>query len=225
MNHYLFKTISITTLVFLVCLQSSGATELEWDRTKVEIELKPDETEAKAEFLLTNKSDETLHIDRIKTSCGCTGSILNKKTIKPGESTTIVGTFKKGNRQGLNHNQLQVFLQGQEEPVETLYMLVKVPTLIQVTPSIIYWNRSQEKTERQVQVKFDTRYLSEIESIEYDSDLLEIKETFDPNDSFNRQLTILPKLLDKQIRETVLIKARGENNLTAQAKLMVFMQP
>ena len=225
LNHLLLTVTTVVSLTFLCFPNPSLAYALEWDQTKVEVELKPDETEAKAEFVVTNKGEKTVHIDRIKTSCGCTGSILDQKSLKPGESTTIIGTFKKGNRQGLNHNRLQVFLKGQAEPVETLHMLVQVPRLIDANPSIVYWNRSSVKTERKVQIKLNTLYLSEISSIDYDPELISVTENDDPSGNFDRILTILPKSFDRQLRHTVLIKAVGKDDLTAEKRLQVFVQP
>ena len=225
MFKHVFAITPIAVLTFFSFALSSWAYELEWDQTKVEIELKPGETEAKAEFVVTNKGEKKLSIDRVKTSCGCTGSILDKKEIKPGESTTIIGTFKKGNRQGSNHNRLQVFLKGKAEPVETLHMIVQVPRLIHLNPFILYWNKSSAQTERQVQIKLDTRYLTEISDIEYDPELLVINETDDPSGNFDRILTISPKSFDKQLRHSVLIKATGKDDLTAEMKLQVFVQP
>ena len=225
MFKHVFAITPIAVLTFFSFALSSWAYELEWDQTKVEIELKPGETEAKAEFVVTNKGEKKLSIDRVKTSCGCTGSILDKKEIKPGESTTIIGTFKKGNRQGSNHNRLQVFLKGKAEPVETLHMIVQVPRLIHLNPFILYWNKSSAQPGRQVPIKLDTRYLTEISDIEYDPELLVINETDDPSGNFDRILTISPKSFDKQLRHSVLIKATGKDDLTAEMKLQVFVQP
>lgn len=225
MLNNLFKIITISISVFLFLIQTSLAYELAWNQTEAKLELKPDEMEAKAEFVVTNKGEETVRIDRIKTSCGCTGSILDKKSIGPGESTTIIGTFKKGNRSGLNHNQLQVFLKDQAEPVETLHMIVQVPRLIDAKPSIVYWNKHSEKTERKVQIKLDERYLTEISSIEYDRKLFTVTEEKDPSGHVYRVLTILPKSFDKQLRQTILIKAKGKNDFTTETKLQVYLQP
>jgi hypothetical protein len=40
-------------------------------------------------FILKNESDKTLNIKDINTSCGCTVSKVEKKTLSPGESTSI----------------------------------------------------------------------------------------------------------------------------------------
>ncbi len=225
MLNNLFKIVFIAVSIFLSFLQISAAYELEWDKTEAKIELNPDDAVVKAEFVMTNKGKETVEIDRIKTSCGCTGSILDKKIVKPGESTTIIGTFKKGNRHGLNHNQLLVFLKGQAEPVETLHMIVQVPKLIDVQPLIIYWNRNSSKTRREVQIKLDKRYVNEISAIEYDSELLTVTEEDNHTTDVDRTLTVLPKSFDKQLRSTILIKAAGENGRTAETKIQVFVQP
>jgi len=224
LNHSL-TLVFIITLAFLSFQKSSLASDLVWDQTSVEIEMEPHETEAKAQFVVTNNSDETVVIDRVKTSCGCTGSILKKSKIEPGESTTIVGTFNKKNREGLSHNRLQVFLKDQPDPVETLQMIVQVPKLIDASPSFVYWNQSSTQTERQVRIKLDTNYLNEISSIEYDAELISVTEKKDTGDQFDRILVILPKTFDQQLRQSILIKAKGPNDLTAEKRLQVFVQP
>lgn len=216
----------LTLLIALLCFyQTLLAYELEWDQTKVEIELQPGETETQAEFNFTNKGKDTVHIDRIQTSCGCTGSILDQKEIEPGQSATIIGTFKAKNRKGLNHNRLQVFTKGKSTPVQTLHMLVQVPQLINANPTIVYWNRSTEKTARQIQIEIDERYLSEISAIEYNTELLSIKQDKDPSGTFDHILTVTPQSYDRRMRDSVIIKAEGENGLSTETKVYVFVQP
>ena len=225
MSSYILRASAIVIFASLSFVQIALAVQLEWDQTEVKIELNPNEQEAKAEFTVTNKGKETVEIDRIKTSCGCTGSVLNQKSIQPGESTTIIGTFKKGNRSGLNHNRLQVFLEGQEGPVETLHMIVLIPNLIDARPSIAYWSRNSSKTERQIEITLDKRYITEISSLEYNSKLLTITEKESHDANVDRILIILPKSFDEQLIQTLLIEAKGENGLTAEKRIQVFVQP
>ena len=220
------------TLFFLAISASSmllplvaDASRLQWDRTEARIELEPGEDEARAEYTVTNMSEETLRIARVKTSCGCTGSILDRKIIKPGESTTVTGTFHKGKRQGLNHNKLQVFLENQADAVVTLHMIVQIPKLVEAKPKIIYWNSSTSKTERQVQITLDKRYVSEISSIDYDRARLTVVEETDPDGKADRVLRILPTSFDVQTRETLRIKARGKDGMVGEARLHIFVQP
>ena len=174
---------------------------------------------------MTNKGDETVRIARIKTSCGCTGSILKQKIIQPGESNTIIGIFNKGKRQGLNHNKLEVFLDDQADAVATLHMIVQVPKLVDAQPQIVYWNRSTSKTERQIQVTLDKRYVDKITSIEYDRSRLTITEDTDPDGRADIILHILPKSFETRIRETVHIHALGADGMKAEERLHIFVQP
>lgn len=204
---------------------AAEASRLEWNQTEARIEMDPGQEEARAEFVVTNKGDETVRIARVKTSCGCTSSILKQKIIKPGETTTITGTFNKGKRQGLNHNKLEVFLDDQPEAVATLHMVVQVPKLVDAQPQIVYWNPTTSKTERHIRIKLDKRYVNEISSIEYDHSLLTITEEVDADGRVDRILHILPKSFEKQTRETVVIKARGADGMKAEARLHIFVQP
>ena len=212
-------------LLALLLPAAANASRLEWNQTEARIELKPDQEEAQTEFVVTNKGDETVRIARVRTSCSCTSSILNKKIINPGESTTITAIFNKGKRQGLNHNKLEVFLDDQTDPVAKLHMIVQVPKLVDAQPQIVYWNPSTARSERRVRIKLDKRYLSEITSIEYDRSTLTITAESDPDGRVDRILRILPKSFETQIRESVLIHARGADGMKAEARLHIFVQP
>ncbi len=47
----------------------------------------------KTRFKIDNCGNAPLHIIHVRTSCGCTGAIIGKKTLKPSESTYVVITF------------------------------------------------------------------------------------------------------------------------------------
>ena len=225
MLKYLKPVFFVLTLSTLFLPLATEAAELEWNQTEARIELKPGQDEARVQFIVTNKGEEAVRIARVKTSCGCTGSIIDRKIIQPGESTTITGTFNKGKRQGLNHNKLEVFLDNQPDAVATLHMIVKVPRLIHAQPQIVYWNHSTAKTKRQIRITLDKRYVNEISRIEYDHSLLTIEEEIDPDGKADRILHILPKSFEFQTREIVLVKARGADGRTAEARLSIFVQP
>ena len=216
--------LTIPLFAFLLPLVAN-ASRLEWDQTEARIEMEPGQEEARATYTVTNKAEETVRIARVKTSCGCTGSLIDRKIIKPGESTTITGIFNKGKRQGLNHNKLEVFLDNQPEAVATLHMIVQIPVLIDAQPKIVYWNPTTSKTDRQIRITLDKRYVTEISEIQYDHSMLIISEEADPTGKADRILKILPMAFDKQIRETVTVKGRGKDGMKAEARLHIFVQP
>lgn len=46
------------------------------------------------EFMVENKSQRTMQIKSVNTSCGCTVSQVDKRTLAPGESTPVAVRFK-----------------------------------------------------------------------------------------------------------------------------------
>ncbi|MEN8661120.1 MAG: DUF1573 domain-containing protein [Lentimonas sp.] len=216
----------ICSIAFLFAFATTlNASALSWDRNEARIELKPNEEEARATFTVTNNGEKTVRIDRIKTSCGCTGSILDRKIIEPGKSTEIIGTFHKGKRQGLNHNKLEVFIDSQADSVATLHMIVQVPKLIDLQPKIVYWNAESTKTERSIRIQLDKRYVDKITDVLYNKGQLTLSREPDPTDENKQVLRILPKSFDRVMRETIVIKAKGTDDLKAETRLHVFVQP
>ena len=225
MSSKCFAPLILSLLLTCLLPLTANASRLEWDRTEARIELKPDEEQARATFAVTNKGEETVRIARIKTSCGCTGSILDRKIIKPGESTEIIATFNKGKRQGLNHNKLQVFLDNQPDAIATLHMIVEVPKLVEAVPQIIYWNPKTPHTERSIRITLDKRYVNKISSVDYNRSILTVIEEEDPEGKADRILRVTPKSFDSQMRQTIIVHSRGEDGMTAEARIHIFVQP
>lgn len=198
---------------------------LSWDRTEVDLEMKPGQEEIRASFNVTNKGDERIRFARIKTSCGCTGSIIDRKILEPGESTEIIAMFNKGKRQGLNRNNLDVFIDSQPEPVATLRMKVQIPNLVEAMPQIVYWTPSGSKSERRVAVTLDERYVDTILRVEYDRTKLNVIEEEDPKGKATRLLQITPKSYDELYRGTITVLASGKDGQKAEARIMTFVQP
>lgn len=218
------KYITFALLNLLAVSLLHGST-LSWDRTEVDLEMKPDQKEIRASFNVTNKGEGKIRIARVKTSCGCTGSIIDRKILQPGDSTEIIATFNKGKRQGLNRLQLDVFIDSQPEAVAKLRMNVQIPELIEATPRIVYWTPTSSKSGRQVALTLDERYVDTIVKIEYDREKLDVVEEADPKKKAHRILRITPKSFDALYRGTITVKAIGKDNQRAEAKIMTFVQP
>jgi hypothetical protein len=218
------KYLTLTCLVLSATGWLHGST-LSWDRTEVDLEMKPDQKEIRASFNVTNKGEDRIRIARVKTSCGCTGSVIDRKILNPGDSTEIVATFNKGKRQGLNRLQLDVFIDSQPDAVATLRMNVQIPKLIEAMPQIVYWTPSSAETARQVTLTLDKRYVQKIEAIEYDRRKLEVAEEADPSGKASRILRIKPKSFDTLYRGTITIKAEGRDGRKEETKVMALIQP
>ena len=216
----------LTFLVFgLLVGPTIQASVLVWDRTEAKLEMAPDQKNIRASFKVTNEGDDTVRISRIKTSCGCTGSVIDRKILKPGEATEIIATFNRGRRQGLNRNRLEVFIDSQKAPVATLRMSVDIPALIEAKPKIVFWSPKNSKSHRRVVLTLDERYVTEIDKIEYDENKLDVAVEKAPGEKKGLILKITPHAFDTLQRETVTIYASGPNGRKAQARIHSLVQP
>lgn len=222
----MFTRLILFTFFFAPCASLVGASTLVWDQTEVRIEMEPDQEEARASFSVTNEGEKVVRIARVTSNCGCTGAILNKKIIPPGESTEIVATFSKGKRQGLNRNRLQVYLDSQADAVVTLKMNVQIPTLIEALPQIVYWSPESSKTSRYVRLKVDERYIDQILQIDYDrSQLTVTQEPGNPKNNDALVLSVEPKDFSKLYRGTITVYGSGADGRKAEARVHAFVQP
>jgi hypothetical protein len=222
----MFTRSTLFAVLFAACASFLSASTLVWDQTEVHIEMGPDQEEARASFTVTNEGEKVVRIARVTSNCGCTGSILNKKIIPPGESTEIVATFNKGKRQGLNRNRLQVFLDGQADAIVTLKMNVEIPTLIEAIPQIVYWRPGSSKTSRRLRLAMDERYIDAILRIDYDrSQLTVTQEPGDPKKKDGLVLAVEPKDFSKLYRGTITVYGSGADGREAETRVYAFVQP
>ena len=219
-------SVSLALLTSAAFCAAGGKPAFTWDRTTARIEMTPGEAEAKAGFKVTNEGEDTVRIARVKTSCGCTGSILNRRLLPPGQSTEIVGTFHKGRRKGVNRNKLTVFLEGRKEAVATLDMVVEVPTLVEATPRIVHWNQRTKQTPRTVRIRLDERYVDTISEIRYNRDKLSVeRKEAPPKEDAHLLLEIRPHSYEDNIRETIQLLATGGEGMRGEASVFVFSRP
>ena len=78
-------------------------------------------TAVKHTFTLTNESKKPLNITSINTSCGCTASEADKRSLEPGESTQITVTFDSKGYSGQIRQYVYI---GTDNPQEALIKFV-----------------------------------------------------------------------------------------------------
>jgi len=222
----MFPRFTLIALLFVNCAMLLNASTLVWDNTEAHIEMEPDQEEVRHIFTVTNEGEKTVRIAQVKTSCGCTGSILDKKIIEPGASTEIIATFNKGKRQGLNRNKLEVYLDSQPDAIVTLKMNVQIPTLIEAMPQIVYWSPESSKTPRRIRLSLDERYIDKILRIDYDRSQLKVtEEPGDPKTKVERVLIVEPKDYNTLYRGTITIYGSGPKGRKVETRVHAFVQP
>lgn len=219
-----FYLLLITSLGLLVC-QVLSATTLNWDRTEVNLDMDPDQEEVWASFNVTNNGSETVRIARVKTSCGCTGSIIDRKILEPGDSTEIIATFNKGKRQGLNRNRLEVFIDNKPDPVALLQMNVQIPKLIDAMPQVIYWSPSSSKSERRITVTLDKRYVKPGMEIDYDRKAMNVVSEQNADNPHVHILRLTPKSYETPYRGEITVRSTRKDGSKIKARILTLVQP
>ena len=138
----------------------------------------------------------------------------------------IVGVFNKGKRQGQNRYKLRVYLDDLTEPVATLSMNVRIPTLIEAKPQIVYWKEGSAKSARRIQLTLDSNYIDEILGIDYDPERLRVTE--EPSKlgaGVARVLIVEPKSYGLPYRGAITVYASGPGGRKAETRVHTFVQP
>lgn len=83
-----------------------------------------DRSEVSHSFVFTNTGKSPLVIKKTKANCGCTASEPAKKTLQPGESSSIKVTFNStGKHEGANQQMVTIYSNDPDEP--TQYISIK----------------------------------------------------------------------------------------------------
>lgn len=83
-----------------------------------------DHSEVSHSFTFTNTGKSPLVIKKTKANCGCTASEPAKKTLAPGESSSIKVTFNStGKHEGANQQMVTIYSNDPDEP--TQYVTIK----------------------------------------------------------------------------------------------------
>lgn len=220
------KVLVVKLFVFVLVTTAATASTLVWDKLEAYVEMTPEQDEARASFKVTNKGEKTLRIAEIKASCSCTSSIINGKILEPGATREIVGIFNKGKRQGQNRYKLRVFLDNLAEPVATLSMIVRIPTLIEAKPQVVYWKKDSGKSARHIQLTLNPDYIDEILRVDYDRGRLNVtEEPSTPKSGADRVLIVEPKSYDLPYRGMITVYGIGPGGREATTRIHAFVQP
>ena len=89
-------------------------------------------------FVFKNTCSETIEIDAVKPSCGCTAAVLSARTVKPGEDAKVEVKFTpfKGSR-GKISKSVSVYLAGQAEAHTVLHFTAEIRTDLDIQPPYV----------------------------------------------------------------------------------------
>jgi len=85
------KTITLILILLAVSLQAKSG--IKFDKYIHDFGDVPQSVIVVAKFTFRNTGNSVLVIERIRTSCGCTSTMLSKKELNPGESGILEISF------------------------------------------------------------------------------------------------------------------------------------
>lgn len=201
------------------------ADTLVFDRTEVHVQLAPGQEEARAVFTATNPGRRAVRIRQIQSSCGCTGAVLDRRELGPGESTKIEAVFTKGTRQGLSRNRLQVYLEGATAPAAVLTFAVDIPRLLTARPAVLFWTAATGEGSRLVEIEMDGDLIREIGELRFNENLIKAELKEDPQRAGQFVILVRPTRFDLAFRETLTIRGQGPDGLQDEVRIQLFVQP
>lgn len=86
--------------LFLLGFSIFGTPKISFDKKEHDFGTLPQHTVAKAVISFKNTGDGTLRIKEVRSSCGCTATLVTKKAIKPGEEGALEIRFNSGDYNG-----------------------------------------------------------------------------------------------------------------------------
>jgi hypothetical protein len=98
---------------------------------------------AEKRLTLRNAGTDTLVLDRVDVSCGCTGTIMSAKRIPGGTSGTLLITFNSKNFSGRVHKTVMIHSNALDKPEQVVEFTAEVINEILLTPSQ-FWFKDAE---------------------------------------------------------------------------------
>jgi hypothetical protein len=137
----------------LFALAQSALAGLKWEQTQIELHPKPGDAAAIGSFKYKNEGTETVHIKSVHTSCGCTTTSRPKDDIAPGEGGELTATFKIGTMTGTAQKTVSVETDDPKEPMTVLTLKAVIPQMVEIQPSFVYWQNSEDAKPKTISVK------------------------------------------------------------------------
>lgn len=114
----------VAALFFLALAASAAGQALQWEQTRVSLDLQPGGGKAAGEFHFKNTSDRPVVIRSVPASCSCVATKPDKTAYAPGESGTIPFTYSPKKRWGTFAYRLYVVTD--EKGIQPYQLVVEV---------------------------------------------------------------------------------------------------
>ena len=192
-------------LFILFVFAGSAFGQLTWETTEQTFNSKPEDKEVIAKYKFINTGAETVKIQNVRTSCGCTTAALNKTDYAPGESGEIEAKFTFSGRTGHQEKSIIVTTTARPEQPTMLRLHVYIQETVKIEPQFVLWQLGEEPAPKVIHIAVAQDAAAKIVSVTSDNPALKVKLTeLKPGKVYEVQIT--PDSATKPAAATLMIR-------------------
>jgi hypothetical protein len=138
--------------LFLCLFACSTYGQLVFDQPEQSFKARPEQEIIVAKYRFANTGKESVKIENVQTSCGCTTAGLKKTDYAPGESGEIDAKFSFGGRIGRQEKAILVTTSQARERPTILRLLVDIEDPVQIQPELVLWRVGEQPNTKKIQI-------------------------------------------------------------------------
>ena len=166
------------TLVFLLCAFAGSAFgQLTWENPEQTFNSKPQDESVVAKYRFTNTGKQSLKIENVKTSCGCTTAALTKTEYAPGESGEIEAKFVFSGRTGRQEKAITVSTSAAPQQPTILRLVVNIEEPVKIQPEVVLWRVGDQPEPKTIHVAVADDSPAKILSVTSDNPSIKVQTT------------------------------------------------
>jgi hypothetical protein len=194
------------TLVFLMCAFASSAFgQLTWENPEQTFNSKPQDESVVAKYRFTNTGKQSLKIENVKTSCGCTTAALTKTEYAPGESGEIEAKFVFSGRTGRQEKAITVTTSAAPQQPTVLRLFVNIEEAVKIQPEMVLWRVGEQPEPKTIHIAVADDSPAKVESVTSDNPSVKVQVTeVKPGKEYEVQVT--PANVNQPAAATLMIR-------------------
>lgn len=120
----MMKTVLFFSFLMSLLFIQNPNSKVSWDKTEYDFGILKHKEPTMATFVFENVTEDSIRLDNVRTSCGCTSPIWTNEYIMPGDTSHIVIEYDAHDL-GEFYKEIKVFIRKQRK-AEKLYVFGEV---------------------------------------------------------------------------------------------------
>jgi hypothetical protein len=162
-------------------------------------------------FTFRNSGTGVLRIEKVKSSCGCTAALPEKRQLEPGDETTLAVTFRSGSMRDRVTKHIYVDTNDAVEPSTTLTITATVKVEVDISPRSVYIGdlRVGETAQRSVEIIPVSAKSFRVVDVSANDPAVQVREIVSPakeGDSYKLTIEVGPVAKPGRVNAKILVR-------------------